>query len=76
MTSLAFLSLALATAASPGLRSVDTSAMDRAASPGDDFYAYANGTFLKTAQIPPDRSATGSFLRVFQTVEARNRAIV
>jgi len=57
-------------------RGVDAAAMDRAAVPGDDFYAYANGTFLRTAEIPADRSSTGAFLRVFETVEARNRTIV
>jgi putative endopeptidase len=65
-----------ATAASPAARGVDTAAMDRSAVPGDDFYAFANGTYLRTAEIPADRAATGAFLRVFELVEQRNRAIV
>lgn len=48
--------------------------MDRSKSPGDDFYAYANGTFLRDVVIPPDRASTGSFLRVFE-VEGRTRAL-
>ncbi len=69
---------AAAPAASGGqaARGVDTAAMDRAVSPGDDFYGFANGTWQRTAEIPPDRAGTGAFLRVFQVVEARNRAIV
>ncbi|WP_242342808.1 M13 family metallopeptidase [Anaeromyxobacter terrae] len=55
---------------------VDVAAMDPAVKPGDDFYEYANGAFMRTAEIPPDRSSTGAFLRVFQTVEARTRTIV
>ena len=33
--------------------------MDRSVAPGDDFFAYANGTWAKTAEIPPDRSTWG-----------------
>ena len=39
----------------------DTAAMDKSVKPGDDFFMYANGTWYKTAQIPPDRASTGSF---------------
>src|SRR4029079_3411246 len=39
----------------------DLDAMDRSIAPGDDFFRYAGGTWLKTAQIPPDRSSWGSF---------------
>ncbi|THD77043.1 MAG: M13 family peptidase [Phenylobacterium sp.] len=41
----------------PGL---DLPAMDRSVKPGDDFFAYANGAWLKTTEIPADRSAWGS----------------
>jgi putative endopeptidase len=50
--------------------------MDRAVVPGDDFYGYANGAFLRDAVIPADRASTGAFLRVFEVVEQRTRAIV
>lgn len=33
--------------------------MDRSTRPGDDFFAYANGTWLQHAEIPADRAATG-----------------
>jgi putative endopeptidase len=40
---------------------VDLSSMDKSVKPGDNFFNYVNGTWLKTATIPPDRSQTGSF---------------
>ncbi|HTS83430.1 MAG TPA: M13 family metallopeptidase [Myxococcaceae bacterium] len=38
---------------------IDLGAMDRSVHPGDDFFAYANGRWLTTAEIPPDRPAWG-----------------
>ncbi|HXR89590.1 MAG TPA: M13 family metallopeptidase N-terminal domain-containing protein, partial [Steroidobacteraceae bacterium] len=34
-------------------------AMDRTVRPQDDFYGYANGTWLKNTPIPPDKSSYG-----------------
>jgi putative endopeptidase len=39
---------------------IDLDGMDRAVAPGDDFFRYANGTWLKNAEIPADRAAWGS----------------
>ncbi len=38
---------------------VDLGGIDHSVKPGDDFYHYANGAWIKTAQIPADRSAFG-----------------
>ncbi len=54
---------------------IDLAGIDRGTAPGDDFYAYANGAWLKTAVIPPDRAFAGPFLQVVDTVSARTRAI-
>jgi putative endopeptidase len=35
--------------------------MDPSVKPGDDFYDYANGGWIKRTQIPPDRSRIGVF---------------
>src|SRR4051812_34433068 len=42
---------------SPG---IDVSGMDRSVKPGDDFFAYANGTWLKRTEIPADKSSYGA----------------
>ena len=44
--------VSLSTAAAPGDQNVNTQDMDRSIKPGDDFYRYANGGWLKTAAIP------------------------
>jgi putative endopeptidase len=38
---------------------IDLAGMDRSVAPGDDFYRYANGTWMKTTEIPADRPAFG-----------------
>jgi putative endopeptidase len=35
--------------------------MDRSVKPGDDFYRYANGDWIKRTEIPPDRGGVGVF---------------
>jgi putative endopeptidase len=60
-----------------GTRSgVDQALIDHNVKPGDDFNAYANGIWLKTAEIPADRSSTGVGLDVFKVAEARNADII
>jgi putative endopeptidase len=54
--------------AAPGL---DLAAMDRSVAPGDDFYAYANGTWLKTSEIPPDRSSWGVGAELVEKTDKR-----
>jgi putative endopeptidase len=39
----------------------DLGAMDKSVKPGDDFFRYVGGTWMKNTQIPPDRSRWGSF---------------
>ena len=40
---------------------IDKAAMDPSVSPGDDFYGYANGGWMKATEIPADRSNVGGF---------------
>lgn len=50
--------------------------LDRTAKPGDDFYVYANGGWLKTAEIPGDRPAAGAGLESTLRNDERLKAIV
>ena len=57
----------------PGL---DTAGMDRSVRPGDDFYLYANGNWMRQTVIPADRSAYGGFNIAVERAEARLTTIV
>src|SRR5437899_11156470 len=35
--------------------------MDRSVKPGDDFYHFCNGDWIKRTEIPPDRAGVGVF---------------
>jgi putative endopeptidase len=68
---------ACAAAGADGLRSgVDLAYIDHSVKPGDDFEAYANGAWTKTAVIPADRAETGVFFQVFDKAERRNAELV
>jgi predicted metalloendopeptidase len=43
--------------AEPG---IDLQGIDRSVAPGDDFFKFANGSWLKTTEIPADRGSWGS----------------
>ncbi len=55
---------------------VDLGAMDKSVKPGDDFFQYSEGAWLKTAVIAPDRSQTGAFQDLEILSEKRMRAIM
>ncbi len=48
-----------AVAASAERHGIDLAGMDKSVKPGDDFYGYANGTWIKTHEIPADRASHG-----------------
>ncbi len=54
------LSLPLNPLAAQQSSGLDTAGMDRSVKPGDNFFAYANGTWLKDTEIPADRSSWGA----------------
>jgi putative endopeptidase len=56
--------------------SVDLSSIDKSVAPGNDFYAYANGAWLKRTTIPPDQAAWGSFNILNQETQRRTRALI
>jgi putative endopeptidase len=50
--------------------------LDPSVSPGSDFFRYSNGSWLKSAVIPPDRQAAGINLEVDKANEARLKSII
>jgi putative endopeptidase len=63
-------------AADTPLVGIDTAAMDRSSVPGDNFYAYANGSWLKQTEIPADQSAWGSFNALNEIARQRTRGLI
>jgi putative endopeptidase len=59
-----------------GAWGVDLAAMDKSVRPGDNFAAYANGTWEKNAVIPADRSRIGGFTDLQILSEKRLRVIL
>ena len=54
----------------------DTAGMDRSVWPGDDFFAYANGGWVRATEIPADRSSWNTFGVLAELTSQRNKAII
>src|SRR6516165_8705001 len=54
----------------------DPSAMDRSVKPGDDFWAYVNGTWNRNTQIKADLPEAGPFMSLYEKSETDVRDIV
>ncbi len=50
--------------------------MDRSVKPGDDFYQYSNGGWLKRTEIPPDRAGVGVFTSLVDVSNKRTVALI
>ena len=55
---------------------IDVKGMDRSVSPGDDFFRFANGTWLKTTDIPADRGAYGIGAELSDRALQRSRELI
>jgi predicted metalloendopeptidase len=55
---------------------LDLAGIDRSVQPGNDFFAYANGNWLKAAQIPPDRSSYGPGAELGELTLKRTAALI
>jgi len=58
-----------------GTWGVDLGGMDKSVRPGDNFFMFVNGTWYKSAVIPPDRASTGSFQNLRILSETRMNEI-
>lgn len=59
-----------------GTFGLDLTALDRAVKPGDDFYEYANGKWLKSQSIPADRARWGTFDQLGEQADERVRQLI
>src|ERR1700686_2892764 len=50
---------------------IEMAGMERSVAPGVNFFAYANGRWLRTNEIPSDRSSYGSWDVLVELVERR-----
>jgi len=50
--------------------------MDRSVVPGDDFFAYANGSWLASVEIPPDRSSYGVAHQLAELTDQRTAQLL
>jgi hypothetical protein len=48
------------------IHGIDLDGMDRSILPGNDFFAYANGTWLKNTSIPDDLDSYGVDMQVYE----------
>ena len=55
---------------------LDIAAMDKSVKPGDDFFTYMNGTWLKETEIPADKSNYGGFIILRDEAQEDVKAIV
>ncbi len=62
--------------ATPLKSGVDLTGMDLSVRPQDDYYAYANGTWLKQTEIPADQFGWGSYITLRDDSLADIKAIV
>ena len=60
----------------PLVSGIDPSHIDNSFRPQDDLYRYFNGAWLKTHEIPQDRSSDGVTYKLFIEAEAQVREII
>ena len=54
----------------------DLEGRDLSVRPGDDFNAYANGTYLANVEIPADKTRFGPFDALYENAQGQLRAII
>ncbi len=64
------------TAPAPQVHGINAANLDRSISPGDDFFSYANGDWLKRTEIPPDRAAVSVFTPLSDLANKRTQGLI
>jgi putative endopeptidase len=60
----------------PETHGIAVANMDRSVTPGDDFYLYVNGDWIKRTEIPPDRARIGVFTKLDEVSSKRTAALI
>ncbi len=55
---------------------IDVVGMDKSVDPGDDFFGYANGGWMRSTEIPADRTSFGAFDVIFDEVSKRTADLI
>jgi putative endopeptidase len=78
LASVAVCSLSLSTQNAPvqEVHGIAVANMDGSIKPGDNFYLYANGDWIKTTPIPPDRAIVDVFTRLADLSEKRTEDLI
>src|ERR1035438_6506573 len=63
-------------APAPETHGIDVANMDRSIKPGDNFYEYANGGWIKRTEIPPDRASIGVFSKLADLSNKRTAGLI
>ncbi len=81
-SALALFTVAAPAAAADGSRpdigsfGFDVAGMDRGTKAGDDFVTYTSGAYLKTLEIPADKTSFGMFTKLRDLSQERTRTII
>jgi putative endopeptidase len=65
-----------AAAPAAAVHGVDRAGTDESVAPGDDFFRYTNGGWLRKTEIPPDRSSFGVWAVLFDQAQQRTHALL
>jgi len=65
-----------ASSSASGSTGIDLAGMDTSVAPGNDFYGYANGGWIKSHEIPPDRSSYGTGTMVQELTAKRTAELI
>ena len=57
-------------------KGLDFATFDKSVRPQDDFYNFVNGSWMKTAQIPADKSTWGSFNKLAEDTDNNSMTIL
>ena len=63
-------------ALAPQTHGIVVANIDRSVKPGDDFYRFANGDWIKRTEIPPDRAAVDVFTKLADLSNKRTNDLI